>query len=255
MIILPNMKKLPWICCSLVLFATPLLADDKAKDTPGEDPVIEVIVDGQAKPAGAVSSREDYGTEVFVDDEERSTYFKGTGPKDGKLKSIEVREGKAWRFRRVMDYNEDGKMAWEMEEDGFTIIYVRDGNGKIVEQRGLPSRDPKTLQVLKEKEEKLLKAIADAPEAKKSQAWHDLGLFYAGQMKDSAKALTLVPHLTVRQHLFNVKGCAVNWDRRRTYAQKIEGYQKLIPEFPEQREFLESTIKATQENIDQGKDP
>jgi YD repeat-containing protein len=183
--------------------------------------------------------------------------FKGTGPLYGKVRKVETVSEKGNRILQyAASYDDKGRLIRETNANGITTAYTFDDAGALTGKKVLPTRDKSVQKAFAEKEAQFLKSIAEAQiSGDKDYRLQQLALFYIGEMREPDKALALVGQVSDQNILGTIKLMAVNHDDRLTYAQKIEGYKKLVQEFPDRKEQLEWLITASEEMIAAGVGP
>ncbi|PTY00551.1 hypothetical protein DB346_15765 [Verrucomicrobia bacterium LW23] len=180
--------------------------------------------------------------------------FTSPGPLYGKMRKQEYLMKDGTRVQRLgIVYDELGRKLRETDAEGFTFVYERDKEGKILSRRMLPTTNEKVLKAFEAKERELTQAVTAAKtDYGRQAAVKALCFFYIMKMRLPDKTLSLVSQIKNKSLLFDIKLFAVNHDHNLSYIAKVEGYKKLLGEFPEHKDKLQWLITQSQQMIEAG---
>ena len=140
---------------------------------------------------------------------------------------------------RSVDSSESGTSAGSSQTTLMTA-------GKLKSKTVSMTQDAAVLAEFQRQEKKLVDRAATSMTDVHQDALRELALFYLHDMRDSTKAMALVPQLDHRR-AYNVRVQAIDSNEALTPLQKVEKYQGILAEYPEYRESLEFLIKLRQE--------
>lgn len=172
-----------------------------------------------------------------------SETYKVPGPLYNKPKKVtKIENGKEIILSSYI-YDEKGKVRRQTGKDGFTRIYSYTDKGIVKAVKLLPPTDPEILKKLSDKETALKKAIEGAinEDDAERKKWA-LASFYIHETKTSEKALGMLKGIKDKDIVYAIKRQAITNSETLTMTEKLNGYKKLLEEYPEDKASLEFVI-------------
>jgi hypothetical protein len=176
--------------------------------------------------------------------------FETPGPLYHKVKSVEKTTNGFTITVYKASYDEAGKLIREMDEKGYITNYMYGKGGNSFIKTHAMTTDPQTLSELAQKETALLAKIRKTEDpTQRGDLLEELGFLYAHQLQEPEKALALIPLMTNRMQIFNVKAHAIEGDFKLSDAEKVNKLEKLAQEFPEQQKLINTLVAISQNNL------
>jgi len=180
---------------------------------------------------------------------------KSPGPLFGKMRrKVKILEDGTEQTLYQAGYDEAGRLIRQTDSSGLITHFELDPDtGELLDQTFVRTTDEVVLNALAEKEAELMQAIKDAqPESYELyDKIQDLGFFYIHEMKDPTKAKELVDQIKHPKKRYGLAAQALHYDHSLSIEEKIEGYKKLMEQFPEHRDQLQWVIDKTNEAINE----
>ncbi|MBI4473830.1 MAG: hypothetical protein HY646_14270, partial [Acidobacteria bacterium] len=159
-----------------------------------------------------------------------------SGSTAGKLRKVEEVVNGQSRLVRQLSYDEKGRVIREKNGRGEIEMFTY-ANGRRVS-----SKEPTPSQ-LNEEEKQLLQQVVQAEGSKpRDEALLKQGLFYANAMRKSERARAIATQIADRQKKFTVLLHSYDHNESLTPREKIQHYQELLGDFPEQKRTLDQLI-------------
>ena len=169
--------------------------------------------------------------------------FETPGPLYNKVKSVEKTTNGVTTTIYKASYDEAGRLIRKIDENGFIYNYAYGESDKVSQASVSPPSDPQIVTMLKAKEASLLTALGKVSNhTDREDLMEELAFFYIYKMGDTTKALALLPKMTNRLQIFNIKMQAIMGDRSLAPSKQAEQLQLLLKDYPEQKEMLSQII-------------
>jgi hypothetical protein len=139
-------------------------------------------------------------------------------------------------------YDEMGRLIRQVDGNGFTSKYIYGDNKLVKKEIDVPS-DPALLRSLEIQANGLLLSLANSVSKREhNDSAENLAFFYIYKLGNYAKASSLISQMTDRQAIFNIRMHLVVGNPNFSKAQQADGLEKLLADFPEQRQVLTEMI-------------
>jgi YD repeat-containing protein len=216
------------------------------KITPGSDPRANAAIErtNAQKQIESWFRDEEKGKEttLALDGTKREETWFTSGVAAGKTRRVEQFSGRVKKVLEQCSYDEKGKLIRKIDQRGIATSFKYDDKGKRLSAL-IDVNNP----LIKKQEADLLQAVAEAKkDEERDKKLSKLCYFYIHTLQVPDKAVALLNKISNPAIRFGPLLHLTAYNKNLTPAQKIESYEDLLKENPNQKSMLNNLIAREQ---------